>query len=146
MSWEVRPFDFSAHTHNFKCFVKISFSESKKCFYCLVVTQSGAKVSISATPFENTSIKVGPARKTTHKSKMARRNKKTKNKEGQDRWEIYTHKSSNNKRACAKNSWTILGVCWTVGLVSVCWKQTETRSPLKKRSPLILLDQRWSLV
>ncbi|MEQ2165359.1 hypothetical protein GOODEAATRI_016035, partial [Goodea atripinnis] len=45
---------------------------------------SGAKVSISATPFENTSIKVGPARKTSHKSKMARRMKKTKNKEGQD--------------------------------------------------------------
>lgn len=51
------------------------------------VPQSGAKVSISATLFENTSIKVGPARKTSHKSKMARRNKKTKTKEGQDRWE-----------------------------------------------------------
>ncbi|XP_039904346.1 microtubule-associated serine/threonine-protein kinase 2 isoform X1 [Simochromis diagramma] len=49
-----------------------------------LILKSGAKVSISATPFENTSIKVGPARKTTHKSKMARRNKKTKNKEGQD--------------------------------------------------------------
>ncbi|XP_034035232.1 microtubule-associated serine/threonine-protein kinase 2 isoform X2 [Thalassophryne amazonica] len=49
-----------------------------------LILKSGGKVSISATPFENTSIKVGPARKTTHKSKMARRNKKTKNKEGQD--------------------------------------------------------------
>ncbi|XP_047442439.1 microtubule-associated serine/threonine-protein kinase 2 isoform X4 [Mugil cephalus] len=49
-----------------------------------LVLKSGAKVSISATPFENTSIKVGPARKTTHKAKMARRNKKTKTKEGQD--------------------------------------------------------------
>lgn len=49
-----------------------------------LILKSGAKVSISATPFENTSIKVGPARKTTHKSKMARRNKKTKSKEGQD--------------------------------------------------------------
>uniref|UniRef100_A0AAQ6IER9 non-specific serine/threonine protein kinase n=1 Tax=Anabas testudineus TaxID=64144 RepID=A0AAQ6IER9_ANATE len=49
-----------------------------------LILKSGAKVSISATPFENTSIKVGPARKTSHKSKMARRNKKTKNKEGQD--------------------------------------------------------------
>ncbi|XP_067452229.1 microtubule-associated serine/threonine-protein kinase 2 isoform X3 [Thunnus thynnus] len=49
-----------------------------------LILKSGAKVSISATPFENTSIKVGPARKTGHKSKMARRNKKTKNKEGQD--------------------------------------------------------------
>ncbi|KAI3368374.1 hypothetical protein L3Q82_008077 [Scortum barcoo] len=49
-----------------------------------LILKSGAKVSISATPFENTSIKIGPARKTSHKSKMARRNKKTKNKEGQD--------------------------------------------------------------
>ncbi|KAM7409379.1 hypothetical protein PAMA_001045 [Pampus argenteus] len=49
-----------------------------------LILKSGAKVSIAATPFENTSIKVGPARKTGHKSKMARRNKKTKNKEGQD--------------------------------------------------------------
>lgn len=55
-----------------------------------VVPQSGAKVSICATPFENTSIKVGPARKTSHKSKMARRNKKTKTKEGQDRWDTHT--------------------------------------------------------
>lgn len=43
-------------------------------------------MSVSATPFENTSIKVGPARKTGRKSKMARRNKKVKTKEGQDRW------------------------------------------------------------
>ncbi|XP_068174711.1 microtubule-associated serine/threonine-protein kinase 2 isoform X2 [Antennarius striatus] len=49
-----------------------------------LILKSGAKVSISATPFENTSIKVGPARKTNHKTKMARRNKKTKTKEGQD--------------------------------------------------------------
>uniref|UniRef100_A0A669CJS7 non-specific serine/threonine protein kinase n=1 Tax=Oreochromis niloticus TaxID=8128 RepID=A0A669CJS7_ORENI len=54
-----------------------------------LILKSGAKVSISATPFENTSIKVGPARKTTHKSKMARRNKKTKNKEGQDRTSLF---------------------------------------------------------
>ncbi|XP_058634081.1 microtubule-associated serine/threonine-protein kinase 2 isoform X4 [Onychostoma macrolepis] len=49
-----------------------------------LILKSGSKVSISATPFENTSIKVGPARKTSHKSKMARRNKKTKTREGQD--------------------------------------------------------------
>lgn len=52
--------------------------------------QSGNKVSISATPFENTSIKVGPARKSSCKSKMARRNKKTKTKEGQDRLKFIT--------------------------------------------------------
>uniref|UniRef100_A0A8C1I6S0 non-specific serine/threonine protein kinase n=1 Tax=Cyprinus carpio TaxID=7962 RepID=A0A8C1I6S0_CYPCA len=49
-----------------------------------LILKSGSKVSISATPFENTSIKVGPARKTSHKSKMARRNKRTKTREGQD--------------------------------------------------------------
>ncbi|KAJ8376296.1 hypothetical protein SKAU_G00068760 [Synaphobranchus kaupii] len=49
-----------------------------------LIIKSGIKVSISATPFENTSIKVGPARKSSYKSKMARRNKKTKTKEGQD--------------------------------------------------------------
>uniref|UniRef100_A0AAY5EDN8 non-specific serine/threonine protein kinase n=1 Tax=Electrophorus electricus TaxID=8005 RepID=A0AAY5EDN8_ELEEL len=49
-----------------------------------LVLKSGNKVSISATPFENTSIKVGPARRTSSKSKMARRNKRTKSKEGQD--------------------------------------------------------------
>ncbi|XP_073671280.1 microtubule-associated serine/threonine-protein kinase 2 isoform X2 [Paramisgurnus dabryanus] len=49
-----------------------------------LILKSGSKVSISATPFENTSIKVGPARKTSSKSKMARRNKKNKTREGQD--------------------------------------------------------------
>ncbi|KAG1938483.1 microtubule-associated serine/threonine-protein kinase [Pimephales promelas] len=49
-----------------------------------LILKSGSKVSISATPFENTSIKVGPARKTSYKSKMARRNKRTKTREGQE--------------------------------------------------------------
>ncbi|XP_051563727.1 microtubule-associated serine/threonine-protein kinase 2-like isoform X2 [Myxocyprinus asiaticus] len=49
-----------------------------------LILKSGSKVSISATPFENTSIKVGPARKTSYKSKMARRNKRTKTREGPD--------------------------------------------------------------
>ncbi|XP_018609703.1 microtubule-associated serine/threonine-protein kinase 2 isoform X4 [Scleropages formosus] len=49
-----------------------------------LILKSGSKVSILATPFENTSIKVGPARKSSYKSKMARRNKKTKTKESQD--------------------------------------------------------------
>ncbi|XP_051869129.1 LOW QUALITY PROTEIN: microtubule-associated serine/threonine-protein kinase 2 [Pristis pectinata] len=49
-----------------------------------LILKSGNKVSISTTPFENTSIKVGPARRSTHKSKMARRNKKTKTKDGQE--------------------------------------------------------------
>ncbi|KAM6962435.1 microtubule-associated serine/threonine-protein kinase 2 [Aplochiton taeniatus] len=49
-----------------------------------LILKSGGKVSISATPFENTSIKVGPARKTGSKSRMARRNKKTRSKEGHE--------------------------------------------------------------
>ncbi|XP_053841466.1 microtubule-associated serine/threonine-protein kinase 2 isoform X3 [Vidua macroura] len=49
-----------------------------------LILKSGNKVSISTTPFENTSIKVGPARKASCKSKMARRNKKSKTKDGQE--------------------------------------------------------------
>ncbi|XP_075688154.1 microtubule-associated serine/threonine-protein kinase 2 [Rhinoderma darwinii] len=49
-----------------------------------LILKSGNIVSISTTPFENTSIKVGPARKAGHKSKMARRSKKNKTKEGQE--------------------------------------------------------------
>uniref|UniRef100_A0A8C6X9R9 non-specific serine/threonine protein kinase n=1 Tax=Naja naja TaxID=35670 RepID=A0A8C6X9R9_NAJNA len=51
-----------------------------------LVLKSGNKVSISTTPFENTSIKLGPARKASYKSKMARRNKKNKTKDGQERF------------------------------------------------------------
>ncbi|XP_069837279.1 microtubule-associated serine/threonine-protein kinase 2 [Dendropsophus ebraccatus] len=50
-----------------------------------LILKSGNKVSISTTPFENTSIKVGPARKASHKAKMmVRRNKKNKTKDGQE--------------------------------------------------------------
>ncbi|XP_070398975.1 microtubule-associated serine/threonine-protein kinase 1 isoform X2 [Nothobranchius furzeri] len=47
--------------------------------------QSGNKVTVTTTPFENTSIKVGPARKSSYKSKMARRSKRTGVKDGQDK-------------------------------------------------------------
>lgn len=46
--------------------------------------KSGNKVTVTTTPFENTSIKVGPARKSSYKSKMARRSKRTGVKEGQE--------------------------------------------------------------
>ncbi|XP_043555067.1 microtubule-associated serine/threonine-protein kinase 2 isoform X2 [Chiloscyllium plagiosum] len=49
-----------------------------------LILKSGNKVSISTTPFENTSIKIGPARRSNYKSKMARRNKKAKTKDGQE--------------------------------------------------------------
>lgn len=51
--------------------------------------QSGNKVTVTTTPFENTSIKVGPARKSYCKSKMARRSKRMGAKEGQE----YMHTS-----------------------------------------------------
>ncbi|KAK7940232.1 hypothetical protein WMY93_003558 [Mugilogobius chulae] len=50
-----------------------------------LILKSGSKVTVTTTPFENTSIKVGPARKTSYKSKMARRSKRSGTKEGQDK-------------------------------------------------------------
>ncbi|XP_020013239.1 microtubule-associated serine/threonine-protein kinase 2 isoform X5 [Castor canadensis] len=49
-----------------------------------LILKSGNKVSISTTPLENTSIKVGPARKGSYKAKMARRSKRSRGKEGQE--------------------------------------------------------------
>ncbi|XP_060937764.1 microtubule-associated serine/threonine-protein kinase 3 isoform X3 [Limanda limanda] len=43
-----------------------------------LLLKSGSKVAISTTPFENTSIKTGPARRNSHRSKMVRCAKKTK--------------------------------------------------------------------
>uniref|UniRef100_A0A8C2KP68 non-specific serine/threonine protein kinase n=1 Tax=Cyprinus carpio TaxID=7962 RepID=A0A8C2KP68_CYPCA len=52
-----------------------------------LILKSGNKVTVTTTPFENTSIKVGPARKSSYKSKMARRSKRTV-KEGQERYNV----------------------------------------------------------
>ncbi|XP_061685361.1 microtubule-associated serine/threonine-protein kinase 1 isoform X2 [Syngnathoides biaculeatus] len=49
-----------------------------------LILKSGNKVTVTTTPFENTSIKVGPARKASYKCKMARRHKRTLGKDGQD--------------------------------------------------------------
>ncbi|XP_056442030.1 microtubule-associated serine/threonine-protein kinase 1-like [Gadus chalcogrammus] len=49
-----------------------------------LILKSGNKVTVTTTPFENTSIKVGPARKASYKCKMARRNRKTPARESQD--------------------------------------------------------------
>uniref|UniRef100_A0A8C6K7D9 non-specific serine/threonine protein kinase n=1 Tax=Nothobranchius furzeri TaxID=105023 RepID=A0A8C6K7D9_NOTFU len=49
-----------------------------------LILKSGNKVTVTTTPFENTSIKVGPARKSSYKSKMARRSKRTGVKDGQE--------------------------------------------------------------
>ncbi|KAK7167038.1 hypothetical protein R3I94_001442 [Phoxinus phoxinus] len=49
-----------------------------------LILKSGSKVTVTTTPFENTSIKIGPARKLSYKAKMARRNKKSVPKDGQE--------------------------------------------------------------
>ncbi|KAF6728060.1 Microtubule-associated serine/threonine-protein kinase 3, partial [Oryzias melastigma] len=49
-----------------------------------LLLKSGNKVTLQTTALENTSIKVGPARKASYKAKMARRCKKSKKKDGQD--------------------------------------------------------------
>ncbi|NWI51216.1 MAST4 kinase, partial [Calyptomena viridis] len=50
-----------------------------------LLLKSGNKVSVMTTPFENTSIKMGPARRNSYRSRMVRRSKKTKKKESLER-------------------------------------------------------------
>ncbi|KAB0406650.1 hypothetical protein E2I00_018656 [Balaenoptera physalus] len=50
-----------------------------------VLGLSGNKIALRTTPLENTSIKVGPARKNVTKGRMARRNKRSRRRETQDR-------------------------------------------------------------
>ncbi|XP_075303213.1 microtubule-associated serine/threonine-protein kinase 4 isoform X2 [Opisthocomus hoazin] len=46
-----------------------------------LLLKSGNKVSVTTTPFENTSIKTGPARRNSYGSRMVRRSKKTRKKD-----------------------------------------------------------------
>ncbi|XP_028906232.1 microtubule-associated serine/threonine-protein kinase 3 isoform X2 [Ornithorhynchus anatinus] len=50
-----------------------------------LLLKSGNKVSLRTTALENTSIKIGPARKNSSKGRMARRSKRSRKKESQDR-------------------------------------------------------------
>ncbi|XP_063819490.1 microtubule-associated serine/threonine-protein kinase 4 isoform X3 [Pseudophryne corroboree] len=50
-----------------------------------LLLKSGSKVAITTTSFENTSIKTGPARRNSYRSRMVRRSKKTKKKENIER-------------------------------------------------------------
>nr|XP_020511497.1 microtubule-associated serine/threonine-protein kinase 3 isoform X3 [Labrus bergylta] len=50
-----------------------------------LLLKSGSKMALQTIALENTSIKVGPARKTKHKGKMARRSKKSKRRDNYDR-------------------------------------------------------------
>ncbi|ERE78932.1 microtubule-associated serine/threonine-protein kinase 1 [Cricetulus griseus] len=49
-----------------------------------LILKSGNKVAVTTTPFENTSIRIGPARRSSYKAKMARRNKRPSAKDGQE--------------------------------------------------------------
>uniref|UniRef100_H3AA87 non-specific serine/threonine protein kinase n=1 Tax=Latimeria chalumnae TaxID=7897 RepID=H3AA87_LATCH len=49
-----------------------------------LLLKSGNKVALRTTAIENTSIKIGPARKNSSKTRMARRSKKSKKKDGHD--------------------------------------------------------------
>ncbi|XP_060132476.1 microtubule-associated serine/threonine-protein kinase 3 isoform X2 [Zootoca vivipara] len=51
-----------------------------------LLLKSGNKVALRTTALENTSIKVGPARKNSSRTRMARRSKKSRRRESQDRW------------------------------------------------------------
>nr|XP_020139370.1 microtubule-associated serine/threonine-protein kinase 3-like [Microcebus murinus] len=50
-----------------------------------LLLKSGSKISLRTTALENTSIKVGPARKSVAKGRMARRSKRSRRRETQDR-------------------------------------------------------------
>ncbi|XP_049643710.1 microtubule-associated serine/threonine-protein kinase 3 [Suncus etruscus] len=50
-----------------------------------LLLKSGSKITLRTTALENTSIKVGPARKNVAKGRMARRSKRSRRRETQDR-------------------------------------------------------------
>lgn len=50
-----------------------------------LLLQSSNKITLRTTALENTSIKVGPARKNVAKGRMARRSKRSRRRETQDR-------------------------------------------------------------
>uniref|UniRef100_A0A8C5C7M4 non-specific serine/threonine protein kinase n=1 Tax=Gadus morhua TaxID=8049 RepID=A0A8C5C7M4_GADMO len=50
-----------------------------------LLLKSGNKMALQTTALENTSIKVGPARKTKHRGKMARRSKRSKRRDNHDK-------------------------------------------------------------
>ncbi|KAM8974748.1 microtubule-associated serine/threonine-protein kinase 1 [Pelodytes ibericus] len=64
-----------------------------------LILKSGNKVLVTTTPFENTSIRTGPARRSSYRSKMARRSKRSIAREGQE-----TKKRSSLFRKITKQS------------------------------------------
>ncbi|XP_053319257.1 microtubule-associated serine/threonine-protein kinase 1 isoform X2 [Spea bombifrons] len=49
-----------------------------------LILKSGNKVLVTTTPFENTSIRTGPARRSSYRSKMARRSKRSMGRDSQE--------------------------------------------------------------
>ncbi|XP_078063615.1 microtubule-associated serine/threonine-protein kinase 3-like, partial [Mustelus asterias] len=64
-----------------------------------LLLKSGNKVVLCSTPLENTSIKIGPARKMSFKGKMARCSKRARKKEAQERKRSHLQKISKQSRA-----------------------------------------------
>ncbi|XP_067824719.1 microtubule-associated serine/threonine-protein kinase 3 [Heptranchias perlo] len=64
-----------------------------------LLLKSGNKVAIRSTPLENTSIKIGPARKMSFRGKMARRSKRNRKKDSQERRRSFFKKISKQATA-----------------------------------------------
>ncbi|XP_051893520.1 microtubule-associated serine/threonine-protein kinase 3 [Pristis pectinata] len=92
-----------------------------------ILLKSGNKVVVCSTPLENTSIKIGPARKTSFRGKMARRRKRHRKRENQE-----TRKSRHkiSKQPAARNT----GRCLPSGLYQSSSESTPG-SPTYSLSP-----------
>lgn len=69
-----------------KCHHTVCAASQRGVYVIECFKQSENRVTLQTTALENTSIKVGPARKASYKAKMARRSKKSKRKDGQERY------------------------------------------------------------
>lgn len=66
--------------------MNVFFGRQNYILSFVLPSQSGSKVAISTTPFENTSIKTGPARRNSYRSKMVRCAKKPKKERTPERY------------------------------------------------------------
>ncbi|XP_060641728.2 microtubule-associated serine/threonine-protein kinase 3 isoform X3 [Anolis sagrei] len=69
-----------------------------------LLLKSGNKVALRTTALENTSIKVGPARKNSSKTRMARRSKKGRKRDSQDRRKSLFRKISRQPSSSAASA------------------------------------------
>ncbi|XP_061739354.1 microtubule-associated serine/threonine-protein kinase 3-like isoform X3 [Nerophis ophidion] len=65
-----------------------------------LLLKSGSKAALQTIALENTSIKVGPARKTKHRGKMARRSKKSRRRDN------YDSGGDLKQNECSHSSWS----------------------------------------